>query len=81
MIDKKEQFMLSLQGWTYKGILDNCYHSPYNDLGYNGTVENSTVRTCIPDSAIEAKDHRKNGTIILFLTDRTYYILGTKQNG
>ena len=72
MIDKKEQFILALQGWKYKGTLNDIHHSPYN-LGYNGTVKNSTVRTCIPNGAIKTQDHKKNGTTILFLTNRTYY--------
>lgn len=76
MIDKKEQFVYALKGWTYKGILNDIYHGPYK-LGYNGTVENSTITTCIPNGDIKTKEYR-NGRVILFLTDRTYYVLGTK---
>lgn len=72
MIDKKEQFMLALQGWTYKGILDDIHYN-YNKLGYDGAIKNSTVRIWIPNRAIETQNHKKNGTTILFLTDYTYY--------
>lgn len=80
MIDNKEQFILALKGWKYKGILNDIYHSQYN-LGYNGTIKNSTIRTCIPNGIIKTKEHKENGTTILFLTDRTYYILGEPLNG
>lgn len=80
MVNTKEQFVLALQGWKYKGTLDDIYHSPGN-LGYIfGTVKNSTIRTCIPNSVIKTQTHKKNDTTILFLTDYTYYTLGTKQN-
>lgn len=79
MIDKVEQFVLSLKGWTYKGILNNVYHGPYK-LGYNGDIEGSVLRMCIPQGDIKTKEH-KDGRTILFLTDRTYYVLGTKLMG
>lgn len=78
MIDKKEQFVLSLKGWKYKGILNNVYHGPYK-LGYNGDLEGKTLHVTIPQGAIDSVE-RKDGHTILFLIDSSYYILGSRHN-
>lgn len=72
MVDKKEQFVLSLKGWKYKGILNNVYHGPY-ELGYNGDLAGESLRVTIPQSAIDSVEH-KDGRTILFLIDSTYYV-------
>lgn len=78
MIDKKEEFILSLKGWKYGGILNNVYHGPYK-LGYNGDLEGEPLHVTIPQSAIDSVE-RKDGYTILFLIDRSYYILGSRHN-
>ena len=78
MPNKKEEFILSLKGWKHKGTLNNVYHSPHK-LGYNGSIEGSVLRVCIPQGAINSVE-RKDGRTIIFLTDSTYYILGTQED-
>lgn len=81
MVDKKEQFMLSLKGWTYKGVLDNWFYGIADPLGpapYHGFVpeDNAGVGTYIPDEIIIKKEGTEH--ILLFLNDHTYYELGTR---
>ncbi len=78
-MDKKEQFKLALKGWKYKGTLNNVHHGPHK-LGYNGDIEGALLRTCIPQGAIDSVA-RTDGRTILFLTDGTYYKLGTTKDG
>lgn len=78
MVDEKEKFILSLKGWKYKGVLNNVYHGP-NKLGYNGDIEGSPLRVCIPQGIIDSVE-RKDGHTILFLTDHSYYVLGSRHN-
>lgn len=79
MIDKKEQFVLALQGWTYKGILDDRYHGA-DGPGYCGSIRNILSHVLVPERAIGTKGYTKNGSVIIFLKDYTYYILGNYIN-
>ena len=76
MISRKEQFMLALQGWTSRGILDDWYRGP----GYSGSIQGTCLGVEIPKRIIDSIEH-KDDQIVLFLTDKTYYVLGTKQHG
>lgn len=74
MIDKKEQFILALQGWRYKGVLDDWYRGAAP--GYCGLIRNTSLRVAISRHIIGTKGCTKNGSVIIFLKDYTYYILG-----
>lgn len=77
-MNKKEKFILSLKGWKYMGTLNNVLHGPHK-LGYNGDIEGSALRVTIPQGCIDSVE-RKNGRTLLFLTDSTYYVLGSRHN-
>lgn len=81
MIDKKKTFVLSLQGWTYKGVLDKWFYGIADPLGpapYHGFVstDNPGVGTYIPGGMVVKKEGTEH--ILLFLDDHTYYELGIR---
>lgn len=77
MIDKKEQFVLSLQGWKYEGIFDDWYCDHWND--YVGTINNNRSIYLLSHREIQTRDCNQERTI-LFLKNNTYYVLGNNIN-
>lgn len=85
MINEKEQFVLALKGWKYKGILEDYEpHFPeawaLMGTGITGVIPDTMTRVTIPRNATDRRE-RIDGETVLFLTDHTYYILGEPLNG
>jgi len=82
-MDDKKQFILSLQGWKYEGILDRWFYGISDPSGlenYHGFVfvDGVDLGTYIPGHMIIKKEGTKHA--LLFLNDNTYFELGIKRD-
>lgn len=83
VVDTKEQFVLSLKGWKYKGVLDKWFYGISDPLGpspYHGfrDKDGEGVGTYIPGAHIIKEEHNNQGRTMIFLADHTYYELGVR---
>ncbi len=85
-MDKKEYFKLRLQGWWYKGTINDWYYDDnpaWTMAGFpikgNATRLYGSEEVCIPAELIEKKE-RIDGVVTIFLTDSSVYRLGKQRD-